>query len=51
MITLLLSIAEFFLGNYPIYNTDACGFKSLLGLRFFLCPLKVDSLHLPLFAL
>ena len=25
--------------------------KSHLGLRFFLCPLMVDSLHLPLFPL
>ena len=27
------------------------GFESHLGLRFFLCPLMVDSLHLPLFPL
>ena len=25
------------------------GFESHPGLRFFLCPLMVDSLHLPLF--
>ena len=27
------------------------GFESHLGLRFFLCPLMVDFLHLPLFPL
>ena len=27
------------------------GFESNLGLRFFLCPLMVDSLHPPLFPL
>ena len=32
-------------------NTEGRGFESHLGLRFFLCPLMVDSLHLPLFPL
>ena len=32
--------------EYP--NTEGCGFESHLGLRFFLCPLMVDSLYLPL---
>ena len=30
--------------------TEGPGFESHLGLRFFLCPLMVDSLHLPLFS-
>ena len=29
-------------------NTEGCGFESHLGIRFFLCPLMVDSLYLPL---
>ena len=33
----------------PIWNTEGRGFESHLGLRFFLCPLMVDYLHLPLF--
>ena len=32
-------------------NTEGRGFESHMGLRFFLCPLMVDSLHLPLFPL
>ena len=30
--------------------TEGRGFESHLGFRFFLCPLMVDSLHLPLFS-
>ena len=37
--------------EHPIYNTEDRRFESHLGLRFFLCPLMVDSLHLPLFPL
>ena len=32
-------------------KTEGRGFESHLGLGFFLCPLMVDSLHLPLFPL
>ena len=35
----------------PIWNTEGREFESHLGLRFFLCPLMVDSLHLTLFPL
>ena len=37
--------------EHPFQNTEGHGFESHLGLGFFLCPLIVDSLHLPLFAL
>ena len=37
--------------EHPILNTEGRGFEYYLGLRFFLCPLMVDSLHLPLFPL
>ena len=37
--------------EHPIQNTEGGGFESHLGLRFFLCPLMADSLHLPLFPL
>ena len=31
-------------------STEGRGFESHLELRFFLCPLMVDSLHLPVFS-
>ena len=37
--------------NLTLKNMEGRGFESYGGLRFFLCPLMVDSLHLPLFSL